>query len=187
MEPDLKDELARVRAREKRYKDEAEAKISQLQEEHASFKQKLYQAETERAALHALLKTQMARYHDLETKNSRLHQENESLQSRLNTAEEAEAGLRVEQVELAWSIHRRDELEQENTQLKDQVQSVLSIQYDLEKELAQLRQRNSEQDSMARCYAELLQKYPQLESLMKTAQRHSLVQCLSGLFSAGKH
>ena len=187
MEPDLKDELARVRAREKRYKEEAEAKISQLQEERARFKQKQEQAGAELADRDAVLKTQMARYHDLETKYSRLQQEYESLQTKLNAAEEAEARLRKDQVELAWSIHRRGELEHENTQLKEQVQSLLSIQYDLEEKLSQLSQRNSEQASMARCYTELLQKYPQLDSLMKTAQRHSLVQCLNGLFSAGIH
>lgn len=143
MVPDVKDELARVRAREKRYKDEAEAKISQLRVERASFKQKLDQADAELADRDAVLKTQMARYHDLETKNSRLRQEYESLLSKLNAAEEAKARLQKDQIELAWSIHRLDELVQENTLLKEQVQGLLTIQSDLEEGLAKLRQRNS--------------------------------------------
>lgn len=168
----LKDELARVRAREKRFKDEAEAKITHLQEELVNFKTKMLEAEARVTDIEAQLQASKARCQNLEEMSAKFQQEKAVLQGQLDASKEAEAQARKDQTELAWATRRQQELEQENIQLKNQLEELECSQLALDAELTQ--------------HKELLKKYLPLETFMKNAPFHPLVLHLNRLFSAGK-
>lgn len=187
VEQALNDELARIRAREKRFKDAAEAQIVHLQEQLTIFQTKIREADDHISNLETLVEAQKSECQKLEKKTILLQQEKESLQSQLAAVKAAEAQAHKDQTELAWTMHRTQELEQENIQLQKQLLELQGSQYAMDEQLTHLQAHSSELEKMVRCYGELLQKYPQLERFMKKAQYHSLVRCINTLFSTGKH
>lgn len=82
----LKDELARVRAREKRFRDDVETQITLLQEQLTICQIELNEARTHIADLEEKLDIQESRCQNLEKMNNQLQQEKESFHGQLEAA-----------------------------------------------------------------------------------------------------
>lgn len=117
MEFDLKEELARIRAREKRYKDTAEARIVELEKQLAAMKE----AEDKVSSTVA----------DLETRCRLREEENAALQNRatsLQTQLEAiKAHVKSADADKATLESRCRQRENEIAQLKKQVETSSTV------------------------------------------------------------
>ena len=113
----LKDELARVRAREKRYKDTTEAQIAALQQQLAA----VNAAESDASSAAAELEI---RYHQIKDENTALRDRVHSLQKELVGAKSVAERADVHKTELEKLTRRYKEIENENAHFREQEKHI---------------------------------------------------------------
>lgn len=140
MEADLKDELARVRAREQRYKSNAEAQIAELRAQLEA----LQGVESRAAATTAELEKLKSDFSKLDNQKIALLNEVTTVQARLNTMEDAELRAQASASELKKIRSAQEKLEKENVRLKQknlEQKALKSRCGTLEKENVSLRNK----------------------------------------------
>ena len=157
MGPDLKDELARVRTREKRFKDSAEAQISSLQEQLEAMTVAKNCAEA--AAKYELEKLCLEK-DKKDTENSTLHKRVESLQSQLDAALNE-----IERQRHQFKI-RCMELEEENTQLQKELSACTAQLEDIAGKYTRLQENCETLKKNLVLVNVLCEKIPQLKTVL---------------------
>lgn len=166
MEFDLKDELARIRAREKRYKDTAEARIVELEKQLAAMKE----AEAKVSSTVADLET---RCRLREEENTVLQNHATSLQTQL---EAIKAHVKSADADKATLENRCRQQENEIAQLKKQVETSSTVKEklecrckELENEIAYLEKSRQELERSQASRRTLRDKLPPLDGLVTSA------------------
>lgn len=113
----LKDELARVRAREKRYKDSTEAQIAALQQQLSAV------TAAESDALSAAADLEI-RYRQKEDENTALRDRANSLQKELEATRSVSERADIYKTELEKLTRRYKEIENENTHFREQEKHI---------------------------------------------------------------